>query len=110
MNSVKKIFGRALKELRDSKNLTQEQLAECLNLQTYQTINRIENGKSFVTSTLLETMCDFFNVAPSFFFLEHPEILQKEHLEYSREIKQLLPSLPLNRLKDIYEIIQVFKK
>lgn len=32
---VKKIFGYNLKNLRESKGLTQEQLAEYLNLQTY---------------------------------------------------------------------------
>lgn len=33
--NVKKIFGYNLRNLRESKNLTQEKLAEFLNLQTY---------------------------------------------------------------------------
>lgn len=41
-NNIKTIFGHNLRILRESKNLTQEQLAEALNLQTYQTINRIK--------------------------------------------------------------------
>ena len=59
---VRKIFGNNLKNLREYKNLTQEQLAESLNLQTYQTINRIENGRTFVTRILLEKICKFFNI------------------------------------------------
>lgn len=107
-NNIKSIFGRALKHLRESKGLTQEQLAEKLGLQTYQTISLIENGKSFVTSELLEKMCSFFDVSPECFFMLNQKSFDKDKIEYIKEIKALLPSLPINRLKDIYNIIQYF--
>ena len=80
---VRKIFGNNLKNLRENKNLTQEQLAEYLDLQAYQTISLIENGKSFVTSDLLEKICKFFNIEPYVLFLKPnqkytPETLIKE--------------------------------
>ena len=37
-NNVKDIFGKSLKDLRESRGITQEQLAEYLDLQAYQTI------------------------------------------------------------------------
>lgn len=107
-NNIKSIFGKALKDLRESRGLTQEQLAEQLELQAYQTISLIENGKSFVTSELLEKMCALFNVSPEYFFMLNQKPIEKERAEYIKEIKTLLPTLPVNRLKDIYNIIQCF--
>ena len=107
---IRKIFGSSLKELRESKKLTQEQLAEYLDLQSYQTINRIENGKSFTTSLLLEKMCKFFNVPPAYFFNNHSHDFEKEHVDYLNEIKQILPLLSTERLKDIYNIAKTFNK
>lgn len=94
---VKKIFGYNLKMLRESKKLTKEQLAEHLNLQTYQTINRIENGKSFVTSELLEKMCAFFNVEPFIFFVKQNQVYTPESLDKILEINC--------KLDKIYNII-----
>ena len=108
--NIKCNFGKALRELRISKGLTQEQLAESLGLQAYQTINLIENGKSFVTSELLEKICNFFKVSPAFFFINNINFSQKENEKYLNEIKFLLPTLPHNRLKDIYNIILSFLK
>lgn len=94
---VKKILGHALRTLRESKNLTQEQLAEHLNLQSYQTVNKIENGKSFITSDLLERMCNFFNVEPYIFFL-------KEKQTYTPETKDQISQIN-SKLNKIYNII-----
>lgn len=83
---VRKIFGNNLKKLRESKNLTQEQLAELLNLQTYQTINRIENGRTFVNRILLENICKFFNIEPYILFLKPNQKYMPETLD---EISQI---------------------
>lgn len=96
-NNVKKTLGLALKDLRESKNLTQEQLAEGLDLQSYQTINRIENGKSFVTSELLEKMCSFFNVEPYVFFLKRGQTYTPQSLDYISQIN--------SKLDKIYNIV-----
>ncbi len=94
---VKKILGYNLKALREAKNLTQEQLAEYLELETYQTINRIENGKSFITSDLLERMCKFFNVEVYVFFLKTNQIYTPETLDSLAQINY--------KLDKIYNII-----
>ncbi len=94
---VRKIFGNNLKNLRENKNLTQEQLAESLNLQTYQTINRIENGRTFVTRILLEKICKFFNIEPYVLFLKPNQKYTPETLDEISQINQ--------KLNDIYNII-----
>ena len=107
---IKKMFGSALKELRESKNLTQEQLAEYLELQSYQMINRIENGKSFTTIALFEKMCEFFDVSPAYFFSNRFYSFDKGRIDYMQQIKHMLPLLPKERLKDIYDITVAFTK
>ena len=82
--SIKDLFGTNLKKLRFEKGLTQEQLAECLELQV-QTISFIENGRAFVSSDVFAKICNFFDVSPEFMFrfkfIEHigkTETLRKE--------------------------------
>ena len=45
---IRKIFGKAVMELRTQKGLTQEQLAEYLTISPH-TVTRIETGKTFVS-------------------------------------------------------------
>ena len=104
LNDIKRTFGIALKELRESRNLTQEQLAEKLGLETFQTINRIENGKTFVSGETLEKICNFFEIAPTFFFVQNPQIFTKEHINYCKEIDKLMLTLPKNKLKYLYNM------
>ncbi len=99
--NVKKIFGCNLRNLRESKNLTQEKLAEFLDLQTYQTINRIENAKSFVTSDLLEKICTFFNVEPVVLFQIPNDNCTKETVDKISQIS--------SKLDKIYNIVSSLK-
>lgn len=66
MNS-KKIFGINLKHFRKLNNMTQEELSEKLDITSIH-LGRIENGKSFVTAELLDSLCVIFNVSPATFF------------------------------------------
>lgn len=66
MNS-KEIFGENLRHFRKLNNLTQEELSEKLDI-TPAHLSRIENGKSFVTAELLDSLCMIFNISPATFF------------------------------------------
>lgn len=66
MNS-KEIFGQNLRHYRKLKNMTQEELSEKLDITSIH-LGRIENGKSFVTAELLDSLCIIFNVSPAAFF------------------------------------------
>lgn len=94
---VKKILGLQVRNLRESMHLTQEELADKLGLETYQTINRIENGKSFVTSDLIERMCTFFKVEPYVLFLKQNQTYTPESLDHIAKIH--------NKLDEICNII-----
>ncbi len=60
--SIKKIFGSNLRKLRLQRGLTQEQLAEVLELQV-QSITFIENGRTFVSSEVIAKICNYFDVS-----------------------------------------------
>lgn len=102
IQDIKNNIGRNLRELRESKGLTQEQLAEILQLETFQTINRIENGHTFVSADMLEKLCNFFEVSPSIFFIKKVQILTETHQNYVKDINMILPALSDEKLKYIY--------
>lgn len=106
---IKKILGTVLRELRMAKGLTQEQLAEYLEVQTH-TVNRIETGRNFVSSELLTKLCDYFDVAPAVFFTQKPEIMIDKHINLIKEIVRLLPAFSTEKLSEILNILLVMKK
>ena len=55
-------FGSNLKKLRKEKNLTQEALAECLNVSA-QTVSKWENGASMPDVSMLPLLADYFQVS-----------------------------------------------
>ena len=52
---IKKTFGEKIKRLRKAKNLTQEQLAEMINIAP-KNLSKIEVGTSFVTAETLDKL------------------------------------------------------
>ena len=65
--NTKEIFGENLKYFRKQKQITQEELSERLGI-TPNHLSRIENGKSFITAELLDTLCVVFEITPAVFF------------------------------------------
>ena len=61
MTYFKKEFGRNLRLIRKAKGLTQEKLAEMINLNQRQ-LTRIENGVSFVSSDVIEKLSIALNI------------------------------------------------
>ena len=92
--NVKEIFGENLKHFRKLKNLTQEELAEKLDIIPNH-LSRIENGKSFVTSELLDALCVIFNTSAASFFYTAQEFSGDDSLfaridsVIDKEIKKL---------------------
>lgn len=60
---LKKAFGKRLKNIRLSKNLTQENLAELININQRQ-ISKIETGEHFPSANTLEKLCNVLDVLP----------------------------------------------
>lgn len=86
---VRKIFGSNLKKLRLAKSLTQEQLAESLDLQV-QTISFVENGRAFVSSDVCAKICNFFDVTLEVMF--KPKFIEEtsKGIALKKEIVQMM--------------------
>lgn len=93
MSDFKKKFGANLKALRKSKNITQEKLAELIDVH-YRQMSKIETGDNFPSSKTLEKLCYALKVSPStlfdFDFVYDGEIVLTgtDDLPYYRAIKQ----------------------
>ncbi len=77
--NTKEIFGENLKYFRKQKQITQEELSERLGI-TPNHLSRIENGKSFITAELLDTLCVVFEITPAVFFYTPHEFSGDESL------------------------------
>ncbi len=87
MTYFKKEFGKNLRLIRKIKGLTQEKLAEMINLNQRQ-LTRIENGISFVSSDVIEKLIFALNIEPKdlFDFKIKDDTLEK--IENEQEIIQ----------------------
>lgn len=100
MNTLQ-LFGRRLKELRKLKKLTQEQLAELVDLDPKQ-ICRIENGGCFTTFETLEKIAKIFNVNISdLFYCEH----KKPKDALIKEMNEIFENASDENIELIYKIV-----
>ena len=65
---IKQLIGKRIKDIRKSKNLTQEQLAEYIGIET-SSISNIENGKYFPTAENLDKILSVLNISPTELFI-----------------------------------------
>ncbi len=101
-----KLFGKRIKELRKSKNLTQEQLAEILGIYQKQ-IGNIETGNYFTTMPNLEKLANIFGVEiKDLFDFEH----QKTKEELTEELINLIQDSSEEKIRQIYRIVSCIIK
>ena len=101
--NMKKNLGNRIREIRISRSLTQEALAEKINLSA-KSLSQIELGNNFVSAETLEEICSALNIQPKTLFdFEYSE-LTKENT-----IKEIVTKLENNPklLKTIYKIVSV---
>jgi transcriptional regulator with XRE-family HTH domain len=67
MTDFKKCFGKNLKKIRKRQGLTQEQLAELVDLH-YRQMSKIETGENFPSGKTIERLCHALRVSPSILF------------------------------------------
>ena len=75
---IKKLLGKRIQKIRKSKNLTQEQVAEIIEMEPA-SLSNIENGKYYPTAENLEKIIKVLEVQPS-------ELFMFEHLAPVKEI------------------------
>ena len=92
---IKVLLGKKIKEYRKRKGLTQEQLAEAIEIDTV-TVSKIETGKNYPTSTNLTKIADILSV--------HPKDL------YDFEIGKTKQDITSEIINKIYKISENEKK
>lgn len=67
MNDINQFIARKIKEFRQDRNLTQEELAKAIGV-TQQQIERYENNKRRITFPIIIKISDFLDIPMSNFF------------------------------------------
>ena len=70
--NIKQLFGNNLHEYRKDKGLSQEELAEKLEI-SIKHLSTLETGKGFVSAELLEKISETLEVSPSALFYSSQE-------------------------------------
>lgn len=91
-------FGNNVKKIRISKNLTQEQLSEMIEIDLRQ-LARIESGNSFVTAETLEKICITLQIQPKDLF-DYDLLNNKKSNEFI-ELEKKYNQIDLNIRKNI---------
>ncbi len=109
MNSIKTMFGKRVRELRKTMKLTQEQMAEMIEMDT-QNLSKMENGSHFPQTKNLEKIAKVLNVEVKDLF-EFNHFKSKEDL--IDEINEYLSQNSIEEVELIYKFIknlQEYKK
>ena len=106
MSDIKAQLGARIKELRKSKNITQEELVELIGSDT-NNLSRIENGKKFMSAEKLSKIADALNVDIKELF-DFGHILSDDELK--TEIISDIDTLSTKQLKYIYKSIKNIKE
>lgn len=96
-----KIFGLRLKELREKKGYTQEQLSELIDIDA-RSLSRIETGASFTTFDKLNKLAHALNVKVEDLFKDS-HIEKKEEL--IKNINTIIEDASYAEIKTIFRLI-----
>ncbi len=106
MATFKENFGKRIQEIRKSKKLTQEKLAEAIGLDT-PNLSNIERGKRFVTSDTLEKIVKALGVGEKDLFdFEH----MKNREELIKSINEILNTSDTKEIEFYYRMITLCRE
>lgn len=105
--TLKQLFGKKLKAIRESRNLTQQELAELVNLQP-NSIGQIEIGNKAVSFATIEQFAEKLNINYNEFFTFDEELKPKNPL--SKAIVSELQNLDEDTQKYILSVLRQFIK
>ena len=98
--NIKKELGLKIKRLRVKQGLTQDQLAEKIQIAT-RTLCGIENGENFVKSDTLEKLCEVLNITCT-------EIFSIDHLKPQEDLKNEIIK-DINKIQNRDKIETIYK-
>ncbi len=105
---IKRELGKKIKRMRLNRGLTQEQLAEAVDI-SQRTLSGIEIGENFVTAETLDKIIKALNTtAETLFATNH----LKEEQELLKEISQKIKIISQNptKLDILYNVVQSLTK
>lgn len=98
---LKKNIGKRIKEIRKQRGLSQEKLAEMVDIEQH-TLSYIETGNNFFTAETLEKIIKALEIEPQELFnFGH----QKSPSDLIVEINKMLETNP-DKIQEIYKIIK----
>ncbi len=102
MDTLKEYFGSRIKEIRESRGLNQEQLAEVVDMESRH-LSRIETGKSFTTLENINKIAKALNVdINTLFAFQH----KKDKNVLITEIDNYLSKANEEQIELAYKLIQ----
>ena len=105
MKSLKYKFGKRVRELRKSRGLTQEQIAELINIEP-PNVSKMENGMHFPQPDKIEKIAKALNVEIyDLFDFEH----HNDRIELLNKISIFLKEADLNDIELVYKFINNLK-
>ena len=100
------VIGKRIKEARNNQNLTQEELADELNI-SVAFLSRVETGKSHINLKRLTQIAEFLKVSPGY-LLTGSNTTSKDYLK--EDFKNILDKCSPEQQKLIYEISELVCK
>lgn len=102
MSDLKKLLGKKIQVIRKSKNLTQEKLAELIDIET-PSLSYLETGKYSPSIETLQKLSEVLKVAPweFYYFSDISEEEMKEELKKALDNNPKLLKLIYNFYKSI---------
>lgn len=100
--NIKKQLGEKIKRIRKSKNITQEQLAEMIDISS-RNLSGIELGNYFVKAETLEKILKALDVTTEDLFSNDH---LKEKAELIKEINLHLKKFSQNKVECVYKIVK----
>lgn len=103
--NIKQKFGKKIREIRIKRSLTQEMLAEKLNISS-KSLSQIELGNNFVSAETLDNLCNTLNILPNQLFN-----FDSDGVNDNNMLEELIKKLSNDRylLKTIYKIALILE-
>ena len=101
-NNIKKLIGQRIKEIRTSKKITQQQLAEMIDIDQ-RSLSAIECGNNFPTKNLLKIANSLGVELKEIFDYEHISLSEDEKI---KELSTNLKKLSAHDLNIVYRLVK----
>ena len=104
MSRLKELLGKRIKELRIAKNMTQEQLAEIIDIGAA-SLSKIEIGMNYPTDDNLEKIAQALEVEPYQLYLFNH---QKNISELRNDVMLMIKNANNDAIKTLYKTLKYF--